>query len=80
LQPLGDGLDANSNKVWNIKYIMSCKNPYRLFHLRYILWVLRPSPSSVKWTSLVENMVKKNRSLRRRFPITVLLTTLICSH
>jgi hypothetical protein len=27
--------------------------------------------------SLVENMVKKNRS---RFPITVLLTTLICSH
>jgi hypothetical protein len=27
--------------------------------------------------ALVENMVKKNRS---RFPIAVLLTTLICSH
>ena len=27
--------------------------------------------------TLVENMVKKNRS---RFPIAVLLTTLICSH
>jgi hypothetical protein len=30
-----------------------------------------------KMTSLVENMAKKNRS---RFPIAVLLTTLICSH
>ena len=37
---------------------------------------LLPS-GDVGWHSLVENMVKKNRT---RFPIAVLLTTLVCSH
>jgi len=47
------------------------------------LWVMsvahlsKRDAQNTKGTRLVENMVKKNRS---RFPIAVLLTTLICSH
>jgi hypothetical protein len=41
------------------------------------LWAFGVAWSPILITIVVENMVKKNRS---RFPIVVLLTTLICSH